>query len=147
MDSMPGEFVDSGESVMKAETTHALRVAARRIVCGGCPRRSGITQTFDPDVAKFCEFSCAFFNEIPRVAEALEVPGQTSAQLAADIDQRCERAMSKGPAGLRAHGEYAREALRILEPRTCAGDRRERGRDRRAEADRPRRRSRRALNA
>jgi hypothetical protein len=130
---------------MKAETTYALRVAARRIVCQGCPSKPAIIT--DPDVAKFCEFSCGFFNELPRVAEAVEVPGQTRAQLAADIEQRCERAMDKGPAGLQAHGEYAREAFRILEPRT-AGRRHDSRRRLRGHAnDRASHTSRRALNA
>jgi hypothetical protein len=132
---------------MKAETTYALRVAARRIVCQGCTRKPHITTTFNPDVAKFCEFSCGFFNEIPRIAEAVEVPGQTRSQLAADIEQRCEHAMEKGPAGLQAHGEYAREAFRILEPRSAGARHEPSRRGAHDDTENPRRGSRRALNA
>jgi hypothetical protein len=132
---------------MKAETTYALRVAARRIVCQGCTRKPPITTTFNPDVAKFCEFSCGFFNEIPRIAEAVEVPGQSRSQLAADVEQRCEHAMQKGPAGLQAHGEYAREAFRILEPRSTGARYESRRHAVGDDSDRPRRGSRRTLNA
>jgi hypothetical protein len=105
---------------MKPETIYSLRVAARRIVCSRCPTRAGITSAFDPDIATFCELGCGFFQDVPRIAEALQASSQTLVPLAAEIEERCEAALKKGPAGLPASGEYAREAFRILEPRAIA---------------------------